>query len=176
MKKIKTTLLITICALVLILGCKKNNNSNPSPPPPAQTYNHDFHCKANGVLFESDAMIGNHNSSIFQILGPGITNTQTTYSETNIMFVGVLPVKGTYKIGEENVGDAYGTYSYGTLSALISYGTDATHTGTVVITNYDSTAHKISGTFNFSLVQVSPTQDSTKTVSITEGQFTDLTW
>ncbi|MEO7923475.1 MAG: DUF6252 family protein [Chitinophagaceae bacterium] len=170
---------ILVAALVALLfaSCKKEV---AELPPATQTGAHTFGAKVNGInwiprgflsipahdalqvqiLANSDMTIramdlaGSPTEYEFEILlknmtGPGTyqLNTSVTYPTTNANF-------------------AY--YVKRTLTPVDEWITSATHTGTVIITKFDVPNKIVSGTFQFTLVDI---YNPSRTLTVTDGRF-----
>ena len=74
-------------------------------------------------------------------------------------------------LGDYNSFQSYATYTDGTTT----WGTDASHTGTITLTTYNATGKTATGTFSFVANEVSPTAGAS-TLNVTSGAFANVTW
>ena len=154
-----------LCAILLTQACVKSSTSPTNQP--------KMTAKVNGNSFSADCSANYSNGRLMLV---SIT-IGSPVKEFNI-YLGVTAAgtialnTNTGAIGTGNTG----VYAEGpSASSLTDYATDSTHTGTMVITKFDVAAKKVSGTFSFNAIQISP-NTGTGTVSITDGAFTDVTW
>lgn len=79
---------------------------------------------------------------------------------------------GSYSLSLMSATSSFASYKlYPTGQTTTTYVTDATHSGTIVITKFDTVHHIISGTFQFDAVN---STNSSDVVHVTNGQFTIL--
>ena len=170
--KTKHFLLTTMVGLSLavMISCNKKEETEPEPTTPA----YNFTAKVDGKVFQSATAKGEVYSGTLAIsANPAAPNH----------FIGLgfqvvldsLDVK-TYPFSKPANGpNAYGQYLDQT-SDEDYWQTDASSLAAgekLVITAYDKTAKKISGTFSFT---AKGKDDPSNIVVVTEGKFTDLTW
>ncbi len=167
----KKTIFITALVAILILGCKKKTTTTTTntTPPPNTTVNQQ------GTMAFT---IGNgspqnvpQSSLSCSLLNNELNIDGTTSSNTFDVDLFIPNSLGTYTL---NGGT---TYAYFTSNVTnTTYKTDATHTGTVVVTQYDATGKTVSGSYSFNAFQTSPGGTGTSTVSITNGSFTNVSF
>jgi hypothetical protein len=162
----KKTIFITALAAILILSCKKKTTTtatNTTTPPPNITVNQLVFGINGGTTYTATTVSSLINNIIDIEGGPSSRNIQVDLRIPNSV--------GTYTL---NGGSTNATYII--VDSNNVYRTDATHTGTVNITQYDSTNRKISGKFSFNALITSTTGTITPTISITNGSFTNVSF
>lgn len=130
-----------------------------------------------GYAYVTDNGNGTYQISI---LGFRYSYTNSTFSGWDEISVSVYNVsgEGTYDLSASSSVYGQGIYFSAPTTSFVDYvafSTDTVNTGTLVITSFDYTNKKISGTFSFDAKEYAPV-DSNYVVSLTEGKFTDLTW
>lgn len=189
MKKLK--IVGGLCAVALLISvsaCKKNNTTTETcgsgllcAHVDGVSYTAKAYNFTRGNIFNSST----YNGSYAQLV-PSSTSTGGYYlnlsgnnSDGNAdatweidMRITQLPTQGgTYT---SQAGSASFDYYAGTSSNQLHYVTDANHTGTVTITNIDTTNNVVSGTFSFEANTPSGQSQTPATHSITSGSFTNL--
>jgi len=105
------------------------------------------------------------------------TPTQTYYllmeshfTETRYLYIGLRDFagEGVYELGGPSVPSSYGHLTWGVGDSTIQVITDSLHTGRCVITQYDTTTGRCSGTFEFRGIGWPV---STVTMEVTGGMF-----
>lgn len=141
---------------VLLNSCKKDEKTVTPSTPTAGII-----AKINGKAFTDDGTSEAFKNSTISTSIFSINSAET--SSIGIGFGAVTT--GTYIIGNGNHGATYRAYD--------ANGNDTTYSatqGSFVITKYDLTSNKLSGTFSFTA-----TNSATgRTVAITEGVITDI--
>ena len=166
--KIASFVLTLVITAFIFVGCKKKTTTttttNTTPPPPTIT-----------------------NQMIFTVSG-GTTYTATT----DAVFTNQLTVNGGTSTSNNievtlNMPKSVGTYTLNLgLSAdyvytdnnnnFQNYQTDATHTGTVSVTQCDTINRKVSGKLSFNGFNSTIGSAGTPTVNITNGSFTNVSF
>jgi hypothetical protein len=158
---------ITLASAFVIQSCTKKNTTTVTTTNMTAT--------VNGKSFSGIASASMSNGGLLfaavQTGGTPATKEFNLYTKVN--------ATGTYNMnvntGQTGAGNT-GVYAEGaSAGTLTDYWTDSTHTGTIVITKYDVSAKKVSGTFSFNAIQFYP-QTGTGTVNVTNGSFTDVSW
>ena len=125
----------------------------------------------NGVSYKANAVAAMSKSK-GRI---SITAVQTSPAQ-EMMFAFKGTATGTYPLNATatTLGNAALFYD-GAMGgkSTVSYWTDKNHTGTITISKLDIAGKLMSGSFSFTAVQAEPL-NSTATVSVTSGVFTDL--
>jgi len=165
MKKI---IFITALAIILILGCKKKTTTtttNTTPPPPTTVVNQMIFTVNGGTTYTAttDAVFTN------QLTVNGGTSTSNNIEVTLNMPKSV----GTYTL---NLGLSADYVYTDNNNNFQNYQTDATHTGTVSVTQCDTINRKVSGKFSFNGFNSTIGSAGTPTVNITNGSFTNVSF
>jgi hypothetical protein len=130
-----------------------------------------FNATVNGTA-TSFLPAGSHNSGVYTITG-----SISTAPLQSIAISTLGKTTGTYTlnsgIGTNGSNAIYATGP--TTSNLTKFRTDTLDTGTLTITAMDTVKKVMSGTFSFTAKQFSPTA-SAATVTVTNGNFTNLKW
>lgn len=149
-------ILVLIVFSVFIQSCKKDEKTTTPVTPTA-----GITAKINGKSFTDDGTTEAFKNSTISTSIYAINTAET--SSIGIGFGAVTT--GTYTIGSGNHGATYKAYDVNGNDTAYS----ATQ-GSFVITKYDLTNNKLSGTFSFTA-----TNSATgRTVAITEGVITDI--
>ena len=129
----------------------------------------------------AEVYINSDSTYEVNIIGDHYYFTNSLYTGYDIISLSVFKLSGTGTFNLNTTAeDARGTFYTldGTTYTYEAYSTDSVnsgYTGTLVVTKFDYANKKISGTFSFNANEYAP-MDSTGSVSITEGKFTDVTW
>lgn len=153
MKKLFIYLIVT---LTVIAGSCKKDSDNGTPAATTK-----MSCKIDGTTWSSITRYTQFYDNKFIITG--------TSSDGKVIIITIFgSTQGTYnlQIGELESG---ATYSPSVLSSVIY----ASVSGSVVLTKVDTVNKKISGTFQFTATK---TNELTSQISITNGEFTDLSY
>ncbi|HKC69282.1 MAG TPA: hypothetical protein VKG26_13685 [Bacteroidia bacterium] len=164
----KKTICITVLAVIIILGCKKKTTTtatNTTPPPPTTVTNQMIFTVNGGTTYTAttDAVFTN------QLTVNGGTSTSNNIEVTLNMPKSV----GTYTL---NLGLSADYVYTDNNNNFQNYQTDATHTGTVSVTQCDTINRKVSGKFSFNGFHSTIGSAGTPTVSITNGSFTNVSF
>jgi len=169
----KNILVVLVCLLFLV-SCKKKVKELP---PATQNGANTFGLKVNGEMWTPQGFAGLPDNDLLKarLLGNVLIVTAQNFSasptetEFELKLFGVTG-PGSYLM---NMNTSYpnGPASYGyhvkrRLTPLDEWITSAAQTGSVTITKLDTTAHIVSGTFQFNAQNLS---DASKTISVTEG-------
>ena len=169
--RFSSIIIFCLCLLSLAISCKKQGID--LLPPATNNGSNTFGCLINGKAF-----VGQSRSELFL----NIAAVQSSYHD------GTLSVLGSHYFGSTPTGSIFGISIYiqtpkhlGTIAVPganrnnISYSdnqetfrfnSDSTHTGSVIITRFDSVTHIYSGTFQGSLIDTNG-----KIAQITDGRF-----
>lgn len=158
-------------ATILYLSC--TNLQNSPKPTPLNSYNMSAY--ASGEFLTFNAFCSNDGDSILSIMGEWTTNISADY---DLNFYNIKNTKnyiGTYTLNTSPNAEYHAVQIPTSGSYLFAYSTDATHTGSLSITAYDSINKTISGTFNFIGTGCSNCNTSSPAViNITNGVFTKV--
>jgi hypothetical protein len=178
-KRIKTLLSICFIAITATLflvesGCNKNDGSTTSTPNTNPGCGEGVLCgKLDGLDFASDqyttgngtkAVLGSSSGFSTLILTALRSSTKETIG---ITFTQKPQTGHTYSTSSLGVEFTYINVSNGTQTWTTDF---TSHTGSVTVTKFDTTANLISGTFNFT---AGSTQNTT-THTFSNGAFTDV--
>ena len=171
----KKALVISLLSLVL-LSCKKEVTELP---PATQTGAKTFGLKINGEMWVPKGFAGlpDNDKLIARLLGNVLIVTaqdlssSPTETEFELRIFGVTGT-GTYSMNT-NTNYPSGPTSYGyhvkrRLNPLDEWITSAAQTGSVTLTRLDTTAHIVSGTFQFNAGNL---VNAAQTIAVTEGRF-----
>lgn len=172
----KNRLLLVVCTIALLSSCKKEIKELPEP---SQTGSNTFGAKVNGQLWAPQGFgplpasnllearfIGNDliikannfasspNETGFEIRVIGVTGTGTYPLNTNIV--------------HPSFAASYAYYVKRNLTPLNEWVTSASSTGSVTFTKVDRSAGIVSGTFEFSALNLYNTPEP---LAVTEGRF-----
>lgn len=171
MKSIKNISFLLLLGFIIFACCKKKKN-DPSPSNPCT--DNCLSAKIDGVYWENcqdnswgpPSISGEFYSGIRLIIDAKNSCTQIGTVYLDFYTNGSI---GTYLLGDttNNLGYAH---NYLASSGGNSYYTDSTHIGTVIITKFDTTAKRVSGTFQFEAIDTS----INKVLKITEGKISDV--
>ena len=162
-------------------GCKDPNagNYNQSATQDDNSCSYQFSAKVDGVLFGNSAPSGNlivqYGNENFSVLAYDSRISGEVIKQIAI-FYSPLTTTGTYELNTSGTVISPKTLKFGEYiednggANQKIFGTDSTHTGTLVITKLDTINRLISGTFNFTALQ----DGGTAVINVTDGQFTDL--
>ena len=166
----KKTILVVTLASIVLLGCKKKDEEPEPEPTPTPTPTYNFTAKVDGVDYKSTGKV--QIMYDYLVISAGNDNDKLWFI-FNLLYDSVQ-VK-VYPCNSSANGGVYSMAQYSNGNTQTGYSTDATSVATdkLTITKYDTTAKKISGTFNFTGYDDDGT--GAKKV-ITDGIFTDLTW
>ncbi|MBC7447975.1 MAG: hypothetical protein H7330_07930 [Hymenobacteraceae bacterium] len=122
--------------------------------------------KVGGTAVTATTVAGSYGSNILLLLG----NTGTTPSTTQVLGISVPSITGpgTFSISS---GAANGTYTRGSAG----WSTGGGGTGSVVVTTFNTTTRKASGTFSFTAPALSGSS-ATGSKAITNGIFTNVSF
>ncbi len=169
--RFSSIIIFCLCLLSLAISCKKQGID--LLPPATNNGSNTFGCLINGKAF-----VGQNSSDLFSNVGA----VQGSY------YKGTLSVLGSYYFGLVPGGGVFGIsidvktpkhsgtiavpggnsnkISYSNTGDTFRFNSDSTHTGSVVITRFDSVTHIYSGTFQGSLIDTNG-----KIAQITDGRF-----
>lgn len=162
-------------------GCKDPNadNYNQNATQDDNSCSYQVSAKVDGVLFGNSAPAGNlivqYGGGNFLVLAYDSRISGEVIKQISIVY-SPLTTTGTYELNTSVSVISPKTIKLGEYiedpggANQISYETDSTHTGTLVITKLDTINRLISGTFNFTALQ----DGGTAIINVTDGQFTDL--
>lgn len=145
-----------ICFLLLgisIMSCNKDDEETPEKLDPQGDC---FTAKIDGELFESDNVTAT-SLGLFMSVG-------ATFGTTDVPTFGLTllnTAEGTYSFTGQ--AEVVGTYSPGALTSTVIYGSTS---GSLTITENDTSDKRIKGTFNFT-----GEGDAGATIQVTEGLF-----
>ena len=168
MKKVFLPIAALLSLALLINSCSKSNNSSSSSSSNNSTNNTSsatFTAKVNGTLI---TFIG---TATYNSAFPLITFKGT--AGTKVLQIADLSLdQGTsHTLADYASFNSYATYTDGTTT----WSTDATHTGTIMLSTYNASGKTATGTFSFTANEVSPSAGA-GTISITSGSFANVTW
>lgn len=151
------TLLFALSATVLLTSsCKKDKTDDPTPAP-EQTNVASY--KVGGTAVTPSTVSGSYSSNSLTII-------TATASPSQSLTIQIPSITGTGTFTTAAV-----TYSSAGASWMSSLGGSSS----VVVTAFDATTKKASGTFTASL-EAFPFTSATGTKAITEGKFTNVTF
>ena len=170
MKKITRYLVLSAVFLFImfgIFGCTKSSSSTPTTlASPANT------------TPSTSMSIGSSSPTFSATAGysGGTLTVTATSSGSSTVYSVVLHITasatGTYTLGAANTGWVNVTSG----SNTTAYYTDASHTGTVVLTTLNiGSSHLATGTFSFTANETTPAPGAA-TISVSSGSFANLTW
>lgn len=158
------------------LSCKKEVTELP---PATQTGANTFGLKLNGEMWiprgfaglpDNDKLIARLLGNVLIVTAQDLSSSPTE-TEFELRIFGVTGT-GTYSLNT-NTSYPSGPTNYGyhvkrRFNPLDEWITSATQTGSVSITRLDTTAHIVSGTFQFNAQNL---VNAAQTISVTEGRF-----
>jgi hypothetical protein len=174
----KNILPFLLC-LVVFISCKKDN---PTELPEAtQTGENTFGARIDGEIWMPEPFSSIINSNILEAKYSGTggllinaSNFKSSPTETEFeIYIHQITGPGTFLLNQNTEIFPMQTANYGyfvkrKFSPLNEWITDATHAGSVTITRYDTVAHTVSGTFEFTAGNIDST---TNAIKVTEGRF-----
>lgn len=158
------------------LSCRKEVTELP---PPTQTGANTFGLKLNGEMWVPRGFAGlpDNDKLVARLLGNVLVVTaqdlslSPTETEFELRIFGVTGT-GTYFMNSNTTYPGgpgnYGYHVKRRLNPIDEWITSAAQTGSVTITKLDTTAHIVSGTFQFNAQNL---VNAAQTISVTEGRF-----
>lgn len=136
-------------------------NNNDDQPEKADPEGDCFTAKIDGELFESDNARGTYLTGSVDIMTLSATSGITDLPTFGISIL--AGSEGTFDILAQNGADVTATYSPAALTSTVIYGSTS---GSMTISEWNTTDKRISGTFNFEGVN-----GDMETIQVTEGFF-----
>jgi hypothetical protein len=165
----KKTIFITALVAILIIGCKKKTTTTTTTTPPPTTVNQQ------GTMAFTIGSGSPQNATQSSLSGSLLNNELNIYGATSSNIYAVnLFIPNSVGTSTLNGGTTYAYFDSNVTNT--TYKTNATYTGTVVVTQYDAAGKTVSGTYSFNALQTSPGGAGTSTVSITNGSFTNVSF
>jgi hypothetical protein len=165
---------LVIC---LLLSCKKDIEELPEA---TQTGANTFGARVNGAFWVPggknilttdvlEARFGGSNSVFIHARDFRAIPTEREF----VIYLQGITGPGVYHLNSTtsiypNQSASYAYYEERRFRPFAEWITDAQHTGTVTVTRYDETEKIISGTFEFTAVNL---DDPSQTITVTDGRF-----
>lgn len=168
--------IIACLAVLLFFSCKKDVKELPAP---TQTGANTFGLKLNGTMWVPKGFAGIPDDNLLKarLLGDVLIITAQNFSSSPTETQFDIHIKGITGPGTFSLNTNTGypndltTYAYHVkrrLTPLEEWITSAAQTGSVTVSKLDTSAHIVSGTFQFNAENMT---DASKTISVTEGRF-----
>ncbi len=125
--------------------------------------------RANGTYEESYVGFYFHTATLLNLTFSACVDSDND-KVLSIAYIPYPPTEGTFDLVS---GPGLDPTAQGLYDADVegNFWTDAVHTGTVTLTDVDTVAQRISGTFQFTAVNV---DNASETIQITEGQIYNI--
>ena len=172
-------ILLGLCSLLILSGCKKSVDALPEP---TQTGANTFGLKLNDKFWIPQSFAG-INAPILkaELSGSNLDElmitaqnfaSEPTESQFNLYVKNIVGI-GTYLLNQTtdiypNASASYGYYVKRKINPLNEWITSPQYSGKVVITKWDLNNDIVSGTFEFSAAS---TDNSADPITVTEGRF-----
>lgn len=156
--KMKKLFVLLAFVAVIASSCSKDGDGTPVLINP----NAKLSCSLDGSPWTAITRVTTNTQGTFVVNGSALQS-----DALNITIIG--ETTGTYTLGT-------GQYNFSASYSPVASNTDSLYTainGTVELTDVDTQNRKISGTFSFNAVNV---KDISKTISVTNGVFTSLSY
>jgi hypothetical protein len=170
---------ILLLLTTFALSCCDKDNDRPLTeleklPPATQTGAQTFGCLIDGVAFVPPKFGTNAPSAFYQFVGGSytlsISGRRADSSNLKGVIIGCIDMpiiqETTYSLKEKTVNNYFGSYLIGG-GIYGEFNSTNIESGTLTITNFDSSNFIISGTFSFKGKEI----NTGETVEITEGRF-----